>query len=66
MKESDYQIVIIGAGAVGLAISRALAERGNKSVLIVDRDPGFGRGISSRNSEVIHSGIYYPIDSLKS
>ena len=66
MKESDYQIVIIGAGAVGLAISRTLAERGNKSVLIVDRDPGFGRGISSRNSEVIHSGIYYPIDSLKS
>jgi L-2-hydroxyglutarate oxidase LhgO len=66
MKESDYQIAIIGAGAVGLAISRALAEKGNKSVLIVDRDPGFGRGISSRNSEVIHSGIYYPIDSLKS
>ena len=57
MKETDYQIVIIGAGAVGLAISRALAERGNKSVLIVDRDSGFGRGISSRNSEVIHSGI---------
>ena len=43
MKAYDFQIVIIGAGAVGLAISRALAEMGNKSVLIVDRGPGFGR-----------------------
>ena len=66
MKASDYQIIIIGAGVVGLAVARALAEKGKQSVLIIDRETGFGRGISGRNSEVIHSGIYYPQNTLKS
>ncbi|HHZ98124.1 MAG TPA: FAD-dependent oxidoreductase, partial [Candidatus Marinimicrobia bacterium] len=61
----DYKVVIIGAGVVGLAIARALATRGETSVLIVEKEMGIGQGISSRNSEVIHSGIYYPTDSLK-
>ena len=62
---SDYQVVIIGAGVVGLAVARGLAEQGVNSVLIIEKEDAFGRGISSRNSEVIHSGIYYPPGSLK-
>lgn len=61
----DYDVVIIGAGVVGLAVARALADRKLDSVLIVEREDGFGKGTSSRNSEVIHSGIYYPTNSLK-
>ncbi|MDP6457210.1 MAG: NAD(P)/FAD-dependent oxidoreductase [Candidatus Marinimicrobia bacterium] len=61
----DYDVVIIGAGVVGLAVARALADRKFDSVLIVEREDGFGKGTSSRNSEVIHSGIYYPTNSLK-
>ncbi len=54
---SDYQVVIIGAGVVGLAVARGLAEQGVNSVLIIEKEDAFGRGISSRNSEVIHLGI---------
>ena len=61
----DYDVVIIGAGVVGLAVARELAESSKKSVLIIEKESSFGKGISSRNSEVIHSGIYYPHDSLK-
>lgn len=57
-------IVVIGAGVVGLAVARALALRGCE-VLIADAAETFGTGISSRHSEVIHAGIYYPRDSLK-
>jgi L-2-hydroxyglutarate oxidase LhgO len=56
--------VVIGAGVVGLAIARALAEAG-RDVLILEAETRIGSGISSRNSEVIHAGIYYPKDSLK-
>ena len=62
---ADYEVVIIGAGVVGLAVARGLAEKGIKSVLIIEKEEAFGRGTSSRNSEAIHSGIYYPPDSLK-
>jgi len=55
---------VIGAGIVGLAIGRALANRGHE-VLVVDQASHYGEGISSRNSEVIHAGIYYPTGSLK-
>ncbi|MCB1692186.1 MAG: NAD(P)/FAD-dependent oxidoreductase, partial [Pseudomonadales bacterium] len=55
---------VIGAGAVGLAIGRALALRG-REVVVVDAEQHFGQGVSSRNSEVIHAGIYYPEGSLK-
>jgi len=55
---------IIGAGVIGLATARALAMAG-KEVLILEREPTIGSGISSRNSEVIHAGIYYPPGSRK-
>jgi len=56
--------VVIGAGVVGLAIGRALALRGLETV-VLERANAIGTGTSSRNSEVIHAGIYYPTDSLK-
>ena len=56
--------VVIGAGVVGLACARALAAAG-REVIIVEREAAFGTGISSRNSEVIHAGLYYPTGSLK-
>jgi len=56
--------VVIGAGAVGLAVARTLAQRG-REVLILEAADRFGSGVSSRNSEVIHAGIYYPRGSLK-
>lgn len=61
----DYKVVIIGAGVIGLGVARALAENNITSVLIIEKEEGFGRGVSSRNSEVIHSGVYYPKESLK-
>jgi L-2-hydroxyglutarate oxidase LhgO len=57
-------VVVIGAGVVGLAVARALALRG-REVLILEAAERFGSGVSSRNSEVIHAGIYYPPGSLK-
>ena len=53
-----FDVVIIGAGVIGLSIARAIGEQTNKSVLVIEKDDSFGKGISSRNSEVIHSGIY--------
>src|SRR5262245_16786989 len=60
----DYDVTIIGAGIVGLACAAESAKRG-LSTLLVERHESFGQETSSRNSEVIHSGIYYPADSLK-
>jgi L-2-hydroxyglutarate oxidase LhgO len=57
-------VVIVGAGVVGLAVARALAAAG-REVLILEAAESFGTGASSRNSEVIHAGIYYPRGSLK-
>jgi len=56
--------VVVGAGVVGLAIGRALALAG-REVLVLESERHFGTGTSSRNSEVIHAGIYYPAGSLK-
>jgi L-2-hydroxyglutarate oxidase LhgO len=56
--------VVIGAGVVGLAVARALARAG-REVAILEREAAFGTGISARNSEVLHAGIYYPPDSLR-
>jgi len=58
------EAVVVGAGVVGLSIARALAARGLE-VLVLDSERGIGRGVSSRNSEVIHAGLYYPPKSLK-
>jgi len=60
----DVQCIVIGAGVVGLAIARELATSGIE-VLVTDQAEGIGTGTSSRNSEVIHAGIYYPAGSLK-
>jgi L-2-hydroxyglutarate oxidase LhgO len=60
----DVQTVVVGAGVVGLAVARALALSG-REVLVLEAESSFGQGISSRNSEVIHSGIYYAPGSLK-
>ena len=56
--------VVIGAGVVGLAVARALALSG-REVLVLESQNAIGTGTSSRNSEVIHAGIYYPAGSLK-
>lgn len=56
--------LVIGAGVVGLAVARALAQRGHE-VLLVDAADGIGQGVSSRNSEVVHAGLYYAPGSLK-
>ncbi|WP_407049922.1 NAD(P)/FAD-dependent oxidoreductase [Methyloraptor flagellatus] len=55
--------VVVGAGVVGLAIARKLAQSG-REVILLEREDAFGTATSSRNSEVIHAGIYYPADSL--
>lgn len=61
---SDFDATIVGAGAVGLACGYALARRG-LSVVVVEREGLIGSGVSSRNSEVIHAGLYYPTGSIK-
>lgn len=62
----DYTHVVIGAGAVGLAVGARLARIGGNRVLIMDKHSQIGSETSSRNSEVIHAGLYYPPNSLKS
>lgn len=61
---SDVDVVVIGAGVVGLACAARLARDG-RSVLVVERHEGFGRETSSRSSEVVHAGMYYPPGSRK-
>jgi L-2-hydroxyglutarate oxidase LhgO len=56
--------VIVGAGVIGIAAARALALAGHE-VVVIERERGFGSITSSRNSEVIHAGLYYPPGSLK-
>ncbi|MEQ5840596.1 NAD(P)/FAD-dependent oxidoreductase [Paraburkholderia acidicola] len=60
----QIECVVIGAGVVGLAVARALAVRG-REVIVVEAAEAIGVGTSSRNSEVIHAGLYYPRGSLK-
>ena len=56
--------VVIGAGVVGLAVARALALSG-REVMVIEKEVAVGQGVSSRNSEVIHGGLYYATGSLK-
>ena len=60
----QVDIAVIGAGVVGLAIARELA-LGGREVVVIEAAGAIGTGISSRNSEVIHAGLYYPAGSLK-
>jgi len=61
---ADFDATVIGAGAVGLACAFALSKRG-LSVIVLERETRIGSGVSSRNSEVVHAGLYYPTGSLK-
>ncbi|MBN2602376.1 MAG: NAD(P)/FAD-dependent oxidoreductase [Candidatus Marinimicrobia bacterium] len=58
------EIIIIGAGSIGLAIARRLSKTG-RNIVLLERHSSFGQDTSTRNSEVIHGGMYYPTDSLK-
>ena len=63
-----FDVCIAGAGVVGLAIAYQFAcspRYKNKSIVVLEQESGFGQHASSRNSEVIHAGIYYPEGSLK-
>ena len=60
----EVDVAIIGAGVVGLAVASELA-RQQKGVFVLEKNQTFGLETSSRNSEVIHAGIYYPEGSLK-
>ena len=61
----DFDAVVIGSGVVGLGICKSIAEI-TSNIALVEKNVSFGMETSSRNSEVIHSGIYYPFESLKS
>ncbi len=62
--QADVETIVIGAGAVGLAIARALA-LGGQQVMVLEQHDLIGSETSSRNSEVVHAGIYYPTGSLR-
>jgi L-2-hydroxyglutarate oxidase LhgO len=64
MSEFDFDAVVVGAGAVGLACGYALSRRG-LVVAVLESEPIIGEGVSARNSEVVHGGLYYPTGSLK-
>ncbi|MGH6892612.1 MAG: NAD(P)/FAD-dependent oxidoreductase, partial [Dongiaceae bacterium] len=64
MERAEVDCVIVGAGVIGLACARRIAEAG-REVLILEAEGEIGSGISARNSEVVHAGIYYPTGSLK-
>lgn len=61
---NQFEVVIVGAGVVGLACAKQFAEKGFDT-LVVESEDAFGTGISSRNSEVIHAGIYYSSNTAK-
>jgi len=64
MTSFDFDACVVGAGAVGLACGYALSRRG-LAVVVLEEARGIGQGVSSRNSEVVHGGLYYPTGSLK-
>lgn len=64
MEQNDVNITIIGAGVVGLAIAYQLSKKYD-NIFVVEKNHTFGEETSSRSSEVVHSGIYYPSNSLK-
>jgi L-2-hydroxyglutarate oxidase LhgO len=64
MSETSIDTVVIGAGVIGLAAARACALNG-RSVCVLEREPRPGMGTSTRNSQVVHAGMYYPPGTLK-
>jgi L-2-hydroxyglutarate oxidase LhgO len=58
------QVLVVGAGVVGLAVARAAAMAGHE-VIVAEREAAIGTGVSSRSSEVIHAGLYYPTGSKR-
>ncbi|HET9160750.1 MAG TPA: NAD(P)/FAD-dependent oxidoreductase [Caulobacteraceae bacterium] len=64
MSGFDFDAVVVGAGAVGLATAYTLAKRG-LSVVVLEKEGAIGQGVSSRNSEVVHGGLYYATGSLR-
>ena len=60
----EVEVAVIGAGVIGLAIAREVSVRGHET-LVLEAGLSPGQGISSRNSEVVHAGLYYPEGSLK-
>jgi len=58
------QVLVIGAGVIGLSVARAAALAGH-DVTVAEMTGGIANGVSSRNSEVVHAGLYYPTDSLR-
>src|SRR5262249_4930566 len=60
----SMQVLVVGAGVGGLAVARAAALKGHEGI-VAEQTKGIGNGVSSRNSEVIHGGIYYPTGSLR-
>lgn len=66
MKTSNYDFLIVGAGIVGLAVAKELSERfPAKKIALLEKEDRMGMHASGRNSGVLHSGIYYPKDSIK-
>src|SRR2546430_2730572 len=63
LQMDKVECVVIGAGVIGLAVARRLAQAG-REVIVLEAAEGIGTVTSSRNSEVIHAGIYYPAGSL--
>src|SRR5262252_4419430 len=61
---ADVETIVIGAGVIGLAVARSLALQGQE-VMVLEQHALIGSETSSRNSEVIHAGIYYPAGSLR-
>src|ERR1700684_2865134 len=64
MTSFDFDACVVGAGAVGLATGYALARRG-LTVVVLEAERAIGQGLSSRNFEVGHGGLYYPTGSLR-
>lgn len=64
MDAADFDVIIAGAGVVGLAVARAIGDA-DLSVLVIESAPRIGQGVSARSSEVVHAGLYYPPGSRK-
>lgn len=65
MQIDKAEILIVGAGIIGLTIARELVKAGHSDIVIIEKEPELGRHASGRNSGVLHAGIYYAPDSLK-